>query len=48
ATNLESVIGATLQSKYTWLTNEVVNIFNTFIGASVAIIIGLIYQSVFV
>jgi uncharacterized protein (TIGR00297 family) len=48
ATNLESVIGATLQSKYTWLTNEVVNIFNTLIGATVAIILALIYQSIFV
>lgn len=41
ATNLESVIGATLQSKYHWLTNEVVNIFNTLIGAIVAIGLGL-------
>jgi uncharacterized protein (TIGR00297 family) len=48
ATNLESVIGATLQSKYTWLTNEVVNIFNTFIGAISAMIMALIYQSIFV
>ncbi len=39
ATNLESVIGATLQSKYTWLTNEVVNIFNTLIGAIAAVLI---------
>jgi uncharacterized protein (TIGR00297 family) len=48
ATNLESVIGATLQSKYTWLTNEVVNIINTLIGATAAIIMALIYQSIFV
>ncbi|QMS90092.1 TIGR00297 family protein [Nostoc edaphicum CCNP1411] len=39
ATNLESVIGATLQSKYTWLTNEVVNIFNTLIGAIAAMLL---------
>ncbi|MFN6461345.1 MAG: TIGR00297 family protein [Nostoc sp. DedVER02] len=39
ATNLESVIGATLQSKYTWLTNEVVNIFNTLIGAIAAVLL---------
>ena len=39
ATNLESVIGATLQSKYTWMTNEVVNVLNTLIGAIVAICI---------
>lgn len=38
ATNIESVIGATLQSKYTWLTNEVVNILNTLIGAIAAMI----------
>ena len=37
ATNLESVIGATLQTKYDWLTNEIVNIFNTLIGAIAAI-----------
>lgn len=41
ATNLESVIGATLQTQFDWLTNEVANIFNTFIGAAVAILMGL-------
>jgi uncharacterized protein (TIGR00297 family) len=46
ATNLESVIGATLQSKYTWLTNEVVNIFNTLIGAIVAIILAVVFQGI--
>jgi uncharacterized protein (TIGR00297 family) len=44
ATNLESVIGATLQSKWEWMTNEIVNIINTFIGASVAILIVWILQ----
>ncbi|MEM8780096.1 MAG: TIGR00297 family protein [Cyanobacteria bacterium P01_G01_bin.49] len=39
ATNLESLIGATLQEKFDWMTNEVVNIINTFIGALVAIVI---------
>ncbi|MBD2245102.1 TIGR00297 family protein [Nostoc sp. FACHB-888] len=39
ATNLESVIGATLQSKYNWLTNEVVNIFNTLIGAIASVLL---------
>ncbi|RMD70751.1 MAG: TIGR00297 family protein [Cyanobacteria bacterium J149] len=39
ATNLESVIGATLQSNFDWLTNEVVNILNTTIGAIVAILL---------
>lgn len=41
ATNLESVIGATLQARYNWLTNEVVNILNTLIGAVAAM---LLYQ----
>ena len=36
ATNIESVIGATLQSRWSWLTNEVVNIINTLIGAILA------------
>lgn len=45
ATNLESVIGATLQSKYTWLTNEVVNIVNTLIGAIAAILIALTWTN---
>lgn len=42
ATNLESVIGATVQNKFDWLTNELVNIFNTLIGAGVAIAIALL------
>ena len=42
ATNIESVIGATVQSRFNWLTNEVVNFFNTAIGATVAIGIGTI------
>ncbi|MGF2037956.1 MAG: TIGR00297 family protein [Nostoc sp. CmiVER01] len=46
ATNLESVIGATLQSKYTWLTNEVVNIFNTLIGAIAAVILAWTWISI--
>lgn len=44
ATNLESVIGATLQSKFDWLTNEVVNIINTLIGAIVAILLALLWR----
>ncbi len=48
ATNLESVIGATLQSKYKWLTNEVVNIFNTLIGAIVAMILAVVFQRVLI
>ncbi len=31
ATNLESLIGATLQEKWDWMTNEIVNIINTFL-----------------
>ncbi|MBE9035417.1 TIGR00297 family protein [aff. Roholtiella sp. LEGE 12411] len=46
ATNLESVIGATLQSKYAWLTNEVVNIFNTLIGAIAAIILAWTWTTI--
>lgn len=41
ATNLESVIGATLQSRYDWLSNEVVNMINTAIGAIAAILLAL-------
>lgn len=40
ATNLESVIGATLQTKTPWLTNEIVNIINTAIGAALALALG--------
>ena len=43
ATNLESVIGATLQTKFNWLTNEVVNFLNTLIGAIAAILIALLW-----
>jgi len=43
ATNLESLIGATLQSQWDWLTNELVNVINTLIGASVAILLGWIW-----
>ena len=44
ATNLESVIGATLQSKVNWMTNEVVNFINTLIGAIAAVILVLLWQ----
>lgn len=43
ATNLESVIGATLQEKLPWLTNELVNIVNTTIGAIAAMLLALIF-----
>lgn len=42
ATNLESLIGATLQEKFDFLTNEVVNIINTFFGAVIASILFVI------
>lgn len=44
-TNLESVIGATLQSKFDWMTNEVVNFINTLIGAIAAILLALAWRS---
>jgi uncharacterized protein (TIGR00297 family) len=34
------VIGATLQEKIDWLSNELVNFINTAIGAAVAILLG--------
>jgi uncharacterized protein (TIGR00297 family) len=37
ATNLESLIGATLQTRWQWLTNEWVNVINTLLGAGIAI-----------
>ena len=40
ATNVESVIGATLQARWDWLTNERVNIVNTAIGAIAAVGLG--------
>ena len=44
ATNLESVIGATLQTKLTWLTNEIVNFINTLLGAIAAILFAYLWQ----
>jgi uncharacterized protein (TIGR00297 family) len=41
ATNFESAIGATFQAQFEWLTNEVVNIINTLIGAIAAILLAL-------
>ena len=40
ATNAESVIGAALQTRWDWLTNEWVNIINTAIGAITAVGLG--------
>lgn len=44
ATSLESVIGATLQSKFDWMTNEVVNMINTLIGAIAAVLLALAWR----
>jgi uncharacterized protein (TIGR00297 family) len=44
ATNIESVIGATLQSDIDWLSNELVNVINTIVGAVVAISIALLWH----
>lgn len=40
ATTIESLIGATLESRFAWLTNDLVNFVNTVIGAIVAILLG--------
>lgn len=40
ATTIESLIGATLESRFTWLTNDIVNFVNTAIGAIAAIFLG--------
>lgn len=40
ATTIESLVGATLQDKFDWLTNELVNVINTFWGAVIAILLG--------
>jgi uncharacterized protein (TIGR00297 family) len=45
ATNLESVIGATLQHQFNWLTNELVNVLNTLIGAMAAITLGWLLKT---
>ncbi|EKX50469.1 hypothetical protein GUITHDRAFT_157284 [Guillardia theta CCMP2712] len=44
ATTCESVIGATVQDKYKWLTNEAVNAINTSIGAAVGILLFNMYH----
>jgi len=44
ATNIESIIGATLQTRFLWLTNELVNVINTVIGAIVAILLSLLWS----
>lgn len=46
ATTMESLIGATLQAKITWLSNELVNIINTLIGAICAIILMILINQI--
>lgn len=41
ATTVESLIGATVQTRLPWLTNEVVNGINTTIGAAIGLLLGL-------
>ena len=43
ATTIESLIGATLESRFDWLTNDLVNLINTVIGAIAAIILSSIF-----
>jgi uncharacterized protein (TIGR00297 family) len=43
ATNIESLIGATLQHRFGWLTNDLVNLINTLIGAIVAMGLGWLF-----
>lgn len=42
ATTIESLIGATLESRYGWLTNDLVNFINTLIGAIAAMVLASI------
>jgi uncharacterized protein (TIGR00297 family) len=44
ATTIESLIGATLESRFTWLTNDLVNFINTVIGAIAAMVLAWIIQ----
>lgn len=46
ATTMESLIGATLQAKITWLSNELVNIINTLIGAICAIMLMILIHQI--
>ncbi len=45
ATTIESLIGATLESRFEWLTNDLVNFINTVIGATAAIVLSSIFSS---
>ena len=43
ATTIESLIGATLESRLPWLTNDLVNFINTVIGAIAAISLAYVF-----
>ena len=45
ATTIESLIGATLESRLPWLTNDLVNFINTVIGAICAIALAFIFSN---
>ena len=45
ATTIESLIGATLESRFGWLTNDLVNFINTVIGAASAILLSFLTNS---
>ncbi len=45
ATTIESLIGATLESRFAWLTNDIVNLINTVIGSLVAISLSFLTHS---
>ncbi|ADB95169.1 TIGR00297 family protein [Candidatus Atelocyanobacterium thalassae] len=47
ATNVESVIGATLQNRVSWMNNDVVNIINTLIGALIAFFLYFLETNLF-
>ena len=44
ATTIESLIGATLESRFAWLTNDLVNFINTLIGAIAAILLAMAFN----
>ena len=46
ATTAESYVGATFQDKVPWLTNELVNLFNTALGAIIAAICFSVFKGV--
>ena len=47
ATTIESLIGATLESRFTWLTNDIVNFTNTALGAIAAILLAVGWNQFF-